>query len=80
MAKGYKVTLLARNTDGLKIENCDFSYNYRQYLNSTQEKEDISDWISCYRNEKDEWLCYGSAVYLRDCNNAIINGNKVTGG
>ncbi|HEU4902170.1 MAG TPA: right-handed parallel beta-helix repeat-containing protein [Flavisolibacter sp.] len=80
VAKGYKVALLARNVDGLKIENCDFSYNYRQHLNSSQEKEDISDWLSHHQNEKDEWLRYGSAIYLKGCNNAIISGNKVTGG
>lgn len=79
-AKGYKVALMARNVDGLKIEDCDFSYNYRQRLNSTQEKEDISDWMSYHKNENDEWLRYGAAIYLRGCNNAIISGNKVTGG
>ena len=79
-ARGYKVALMGKGIDGLKIENCDFSYNYRQHLNSTQEKEDISDWLSHHRNEKDEWLRYGSAIYLRGCNNAIISNNKVTGG
>jgi hypothetical protein len=79
-AKGYKVALLAQNIDGLKVENCDFSYNYRQHLNSTQEKEDISDWMSYHQNEKDEWLRYGAAMYLRGCNNAIISNCKVTGG
>jgi hypothetical protein len=80
VAKGYKVALLARNVDGLRVENCDFSYNYRQHLNSTQEKEDISDWMSYHRNGNDEWLRYGAAMYLRGCNNAIITNNKVTGG
>ena len=79
-ARGYKVALLARNVEGLKIENCDFSYNYRQHLNSTQEKEDISDWLSHHHNEKDEWLRYGAAIYLRGCNNVVISGNEVTGG
>ncbi|NTS41203.1 right-handed parallel beta-helix repeat-containing protein [Flavisolibacter sp. BT320] len=79
-AKGYKVALLARNVEGLTIENCDFSYNYRKRLNSTQEKEDISDWMSYHQNEKDEWLRYGAAIYLRNCNGATISGNKVTGG
>jgi hypothetical protein len=79
-AKGYKIALLARNIDGLKLENCDFSYNYRQHLNSTQEKEDISDWMSYHHNENDEWLRYGAAMYLRGCNNAIISDCKVTGG
>ena len=80
IAKGYKVALLAKNINGLKLENCNFGYNYRQHLNSTQEKEDISDWLSHHRNEKDEWLRYGAAIYLRGCNNFIISGCKVTGG
>jgi parallel beta-helix repeat protein len=79
-AKGYKVALMARNVKGLKIENCDFSYNYRQHLNSTQEKEDISDWLSHHQNEKDEWLRYGAAMYLKDCSNFTISNCKVTGG
>lgn len=79
-ARGYKVALLARNVEGLKIENCDFSYNYRQRLNSTAEKEDLSDWMSYHQNEKDEWLRYGAAIYLRKCPGAVISGNKVTGG
>jgi hypothetical protein len=79
-AKGYKVAVLAKNVQGLKLENCDFSYNYRQHLNSTQEKEDISDWLSHHHNDNDEWLRYGTAIYLRDCNNFTISNCKVTGG
>jgi hypothetical protein len=77
---GYQVALLARNIEGLKIENCDLSYNYRPHLNSSQEKEDISDWMSYHHNEKDEWLRYGAAIYLQACNNAVIANCKVTGG
>ena len=79
-AKGYKVVLMAKSVDKLSLENCDFSYNYRPRLNSTQEKEDISDWMSYHHNEKDEWLRYGAAIYLRNCNNATIRNCKVTGG
>ena len=79
-AKGYKVALLAKNTEGLVLDNCDFSYNYRQHLNSTQEKEDVSDWMSYHHNEQDEWLRYGAAIYLRNCNSAIIKNCRVTGG
>ena len=63
-ARGYKLAVIARNVEGLKIENCDFSYNYRQHLNSTQEKEDISDWLSHHHNENDECLRYGAAIYM----------------
>lgn len=79
-AKGYKVALMARNVSNLTIDNCDFSYNYRQHLNSTQEKEDISDWLSHHQNEKDEWLRYGAAMYLRSCESFTIRNTKVTGG
>ncbi len=79
-AKGYKIALMARNVESLTISHCDLSYNYRPHLNSSQEKEDISDWMSYHHNENDEWLRYGAAMYLRNCNLAIINNNKVTGG
>jgi nitrous oxidase accessory protein NosD len=79
-ARGYKVALLVYNTHQLVVENCDFSYNYRQRLNSTQEKEDISDWMSYHQNEKDEWLRYGAAMYLKDCNGFVVRNCKVTGG
>jgi parallel beta-helix repeat protein len=79
-AKGYKVAVLARNVDGLTIQNCEFSYNYRQHLNSTQKKEDISDWLTHHHNENDEWLRYGAAVYLRGCTNFSVSDSKVTGG
>jgi len=78
--KGYKVALFAKDVPGLTLENCDFSYNYRQHLNSTQEKEDISDWMSYHHNENDEWLRYGAAIYLRNCNMPIVRNCKVTGG
>jgi parallel beta-helix repeat protein len=79
-ARGYKVALLARNTEKLTLDNCDLSYNYRPHLNSSQEKEDVSDWMSYHQNEKDEWLRYGAAIYLRSCNFATITNCKVTGG
>src|SRR5439155_8176574 len=30
--KGYKIAVMAMDVENLKIENCDFSYNYRQHL------------------------------------------------
>src|ERR1700730_5145443 len=71
-ARGYKAAIIAKNVERLTIDNCDFSFNYRQHLNSTGEKEDMSDWMSYHHNEKDEWLRYGAAIYLRNCNSAVI--------
>ena len=78
--KGFKIALAGGNTTKLTLENCDLSYNYRPRLNSTGEKEDISDWMSYHHNEKDEWMRYGAAIYLQGCGQATIRNCKVTGG
>lgn len=78
--KGFKVAFLARDIEQLRVDHCDFSYNYRQHLNSTQEKEDMSDWMSYHHNEQDEWLRYGAALYLKNCLTPVITNCRVTGG
>jgi parallel beta-helix repeat protein len=78
--KGFKVAVMGRQTSNLKISNCDFSYNFRQHLNSNREREDVTDWQSYHRNEKDEWLRFGAGIYLRDCDSAVINNNIITNG
>ncbi|MFI5134212.1 MAG: right-handed parallel beta-helix repeat-containing protein [Chitinophagales bacterium] len=77
---GYKIAVRAENVEALTIENCDFSYNYRKHLNSTQDREDVSDWMSYHRNDKDEWLHYGAGIYLRSCDNALIQNNHISDG
>lgn len=77
---GYKIAILADSIQNLIIDHCDLSYNYRQHLQSNREREDVSDWMSYHHNEKDEWLRYGAAIYLRKCNKASIANNIVTGG
>jgi len=78
--KGFKVGVLARGIEALRIINGDFGYNFRQHLNSTRKAEDLADWQSYHHNEKDEWLRFGAGIYLRDCNSADIHDNTVTGG
>ena len=77
---GYKVGLFARNAPGLKIVESDFSYNWKQRLLSTLEREDGSDWMSYHNNEKDEWLRYGAAIYLRDCDGFEVRDCVAQGG
>jgi len=77
---GYKIGLQARNSPGLKILNCDFSYNWKQRLLSGLDKEDGADWMSYHHNEKDEWLRYGAGIYLRKCDNFEVKGTKINGG
>lgn len=79
-ARGYKVALMAQGVEGLQLLDCDLSYNFRQHLYSYREREDLSDWLSYHQNEKDEWLRYGAAAYLKDCPKALVRGLRVTQG
>jgi parallel beta-helix repeat protein len=78
--RGFKVAVMAQGADSLRLLDCNLSYNYRQRLKSYREREDFSDWLSYHNNEKDEWLRYGAAVYLKNCNYALVRGVTVTGG
>jgi len=79
-ARGYKVALLAEEVDSLKLFDCNLSYNYRQRLFSRRDRENFADWLSYHDNERDQWLRYGAAAYLKDCRNAVVRGLQVTGG
>ena len=78
--RGFKVGLLARRAPHLKLIDCDFSYNWKQRLLSTLEREDESDWQSYHHNENDEWLRYGAGAYLADCDKFEVRGCRATGG
>ncbi len=78
--KGYKWGLMGVGVVGLQLINCDFSYNYRQRLKSTWEKEGLADWMYYHNNENDEWLRYGAAVYLKQCDEAVVKHLTVTEG
>ena len=78
--RGYKIGLIARHSPGLKILDSDFSYNWKQHLRSTLEREDLEDWMSYHHNEAEEWLRYGAGVYLQDCDGFEARGNTIQGG
>ena len=80
IVNGFKVVVMATGCKNLKIEYCNFSYNYRQHLQSNWLHEDVSDWMSYHHNENDEWLRYGAGIYLKDCGRPVINNNTITGG
>ncbi len=77
---GYKVGIMARHCPGLKITNSDLSYNWKQHLKSTLEKEDTSDWMSYHQNDKNEWLRYGAALYLDNCDRFEVRDVVARGG
>lgn len=79
-ARGYKVAVLARNVQNLRISGCDLSYNYRQRLRSTVEREDLSDWLSYHHNDDDQWLRYGAGIYLTRCDGARVDHCTIRGG
>lgn len=78
--RGYKVGILARDSPDLRITRNDLSYNWKQRLHSGIEKESLLDWMSYHQNEKDEWLRYGAAIYVRNCDRAEIDHNTVVQG
>lgn len=76
---GFKVALLAQGAADLKVENCDFSYNYRPRLRSIREREDFSDWLSYHQNDRNEWLRYGAGIYLDSCTRATVRNCRISG-
>lgn len=78
--RGYKLGLVARKSNGLRLISCDVSYNWKQHLQSTLDREDQSDWMSYHQNENDEWLRYGAGIYLRDCDRVEVKACRIVGG
>jgi len=77
---GYKVGIYADNADGLRLLNCDASYNWKQKLKSGRLREDTSDWMSFHNNEADQWLQFGAAVYLKGLDGFEVRGVTAVGG
>ena len=78
--RGYVIGLIARDAPGIRIVNSDFSYNWKQRLYSTPERESESDWLTFHHNEKDEWLRYGCGIYLRRSDGFEVRNVRVEGG
>jgi nitrous oxidase accessory protein NosD len=78
--RGYKTAILARNSPFLHLTGNDLSYNWKQRLWSGIEKESLVDWMSYHNNEKDEWLRFGAAIYLSECDDAEVDHNRAVQG
>ena len=78
--RGYKVGILARGTRDLALIDNDLSDNWKPRLFSLIEHESLTDWLSYHRNETDEWLRFGAAVYLADVRGGEVRGNRVERG
>jgi len=78
--RGYKVAIMARGTRNLRLLDNDLSFNWKPRLYSGVEHESLVDWLSYHQNEKDEWLRYGAAIYLRGVKGGELKGNTVNQG
>jgi parallel beta-helix repeat protein len=78
--RGYKIGILARQSAHLRVTKNDLSYNWKPRLWSGIEKESLADWLSYHQNDKDEWLRYGAAIYLSECDDAEIDNNRAVQG
>lgn len=78
--RGYKIGILARQSAHLRLTKNDLSYNWKPRLWSGIEKESLADWLSYHHNDMDEWLRYGAAIYLTECDDAEIDNNRAVQG
>ncbi|HEU4830440.1 MAG TPA: NosD domain-containing protein, partial [Gemmatimonadales bacterium] len=65
---------------GLTLTGNDISHNWRPRLYSGIERESLVDWLSYHKNENDEWLRYGAAIYLAGVEGGEIRDNVVRQG
>ncbi|MGH7132854.1 MAG: NosD domain-containing protein [Phycisphaerales bacterium] len=71
--EGYKAGIWATSCDRITIAECSFDDLWRQHLKGTPLAEDQSDWLWPHKNDANEWLTnYGAAVYVEDCDGAVI--------
>lgn len=79
--RGFKTGAYLSGSDGLTVEDSDFSGNFRQHLKSTPEAEVGSDWLFPHNNENNEWLNdYGAAVYIESSDRITVRRNRVREG
>lgn len=79
--RGFRVGVLARDADGLRIENATLTDLWRQRLTSTATREGAGDWLWPHKNDDNEWLTnYGAAVWVEDSEKVSLRGVTVRRG
>ncbi|RME76485.1 MAG: hypothetical protein D6785_13730, partial [Planctomycetota bacterium] len=76
----FKVAIYAFKAPGILIENCNLSDNWRMKLKSTPTREDLSDWLYPHKNDQNQWLRYGAAIYLERCDKAVVRNCEAKNG
>ncbi|HEX6883894.1 MAG TPA: right-handed parallel beta-helix repeat-containing protein [Planctomycetota bacterium] len=78
---GYKVAIHAVEADGLVLEDCDVSGNFRQRLLSTKEKEANEDWLDPHHNDAREWFSrYGAGIYVERADRVTVRRSRARAG
>jgi parallel beta-helix repeat protein len=78
--RGYKIGILARGTRRLELFDNNISYNWKPRLYSLVEHESLMDWLSHHKNDNDEWLRFGAAIYLNGVKGGSVRGNRIEQG
>src|SRR5262245_41821617 len=78
---GFKVGVHALGADGLVLEDCDVSGNFRQRLKSTKAKEADEDWLNPHANDGHEWFTnYGAGIYIERANGVTVRRCRARAG
>ena len=78
---GFRGGIYASRADGLVIEDCDVSDNFRQRLKSTPQAEDLSDWLYPHNNDQNEWLHnYGAGIYVEESDQITVRRSRARQG
>jgi parallel beta-helix repeat protein len=78
---GFKVGIHAVGTDGLVLEDCDVSGNFRQRLRSTPEQEAAEDWLEPHANDEHEWFeRYGAGIYVENAERVSVKRCRARAG
>ncbi len=73
VVRGTKIGMHFKKCDGLKVEGCDVSNNWKQHLKSTPRAEDGGDWLFGHENDKNEWFRYGAGMYVEESKKVTIS-------
>lgn len=78
---GYKVGVLARHADNLRIEGGEFVDGFRQRLGSTPQREDSADWLWPHENDQHQWReKYGAAMCVEKSRGVTVERVRVRRG
>jgi parallel beta-helix repeat protein len=78
---GYRVAIHALGAEGLVLEDCDVSGNFRQRLRSTKEQEAGEDWLDPHKNDAREWFTkYGAGIYVERSERVTVRRSRARAG